>query len=64
MRHPIVRIGLRKLTNVFTEQGVAMLSSVLKAKTAIAVNIKLIRVFTRMREALLNNKDILLKQKG
>ena len=61
MRHPIGKIGLRKLTNVFTEQGVAMLSSVLKAKTAIAVNIKIIRVFTRMREALLNNKDILLK---
>ena len=52
---------MRKLPNVFTEQGVAMLSSVLKSETAIAVNIKIIRVFTRMREMLLNNKDILLK---
>ena len=55
------KMGLRKLPNVFTEQGVAMLSSVLKSETAIAVNIKIIRVFTRMREMILNNKDILLK---
>lgn len=45
----------------FTEQGVAMLSSVLGSKQAIAVNIQIIRVFTRMREILITNKDILAK---
>jgi phage regulator Rha-like protein len=45
----------------FTEQGVAMLSSVLNSPTAIEVNIQIIRVFTKMRELLLTNKDILLK---
>ena len=46
---------------VFTEQGVAMLSSVLNSPTAIEVNIQIIRVFSRMRELILANKDILLK---
>ena len=45
----------------FTEQGVAMLSSVLNSSTAIKVNIQIIRVFTKMKEMLLTNKDILLK---
>jgi len=43
----------------FTEQGVAMLSSVLNSPTAINVNIQIIRVFTKMRELLMTNKDIL-----
>lgn len=55
------KMGLRKLPNVFTEQGVAMLSSVLNSDTAIEVNIQIIRIFTRIREALLSNKDVLLK---
>ena len=55
------KMGLRKLPNVFTEQGVAMLSSVLNSETAIEVNIRIIRMFTRMREILLTNKGILLK---
>ena len=46
---------------VFTEQGVAMLSSVLNSETAIRVNIQIIRVFTRMRQMLLTHKDILLQ---
>jgi len=45
----------------FTEQGVAMLSSVLKSETAIRVNIQIIRIFTRMREMIMNHKDILLQ---
>ena len=53
--------GRRTLPYAFTEQGVAMLSSVLKSETAIHVNIQIIRVFTRLREVLLTNKDILLK---
>ena len=45
----------------FTEQGVAMLSSVLKSERAIAANIHIIRVFSRMRQMLLEHKDILIK---
>ncbi len=55
------KMGLWKLPNVFTEQGVAMLSSVLNSETAIDFNIMISRVFTRMREVLLTHKDILLK---
>jgi hypothetical protein len=49
------------LPYAFTEQGVAMLSSVLNSKQAIMVNIQIIRIFTRMRQMLLTHKDILLK---
>lgn len=55
------RMGLRKLPNVFTEQGVAMLSSVLNSETAIEVNIQIIRIFTRIREMLTKHQDVLLK---
>lgn len=53
--------GVRYLPLAFTEQGVAMLSSVLKSERAILVNIHIIRVFTRMREMLSTHKDVLLK---
>jgi len=53
--------GTRYRPLAFTEQGVAMLSSILGSNRAIQVNIHIIRVFTRMREMLLTNKDILLK---
>lgn len=55
------RGGTRKLPYAFTEQGVAMLSSILKSETAIQVNIQIIRVFTKMKQALLENKDLFLK---
>lgn len=55
--------GRRKLPFAFTEQGVAMLSSVLKSKTAIKVNIQIIRIFTQMRNLLSSHKEILLKLK-
>ncbi len=53
--------GRRKLPNAFTEQGVAMLSSILNSDTAIEVNIRIIRVFTRLREFALTHKEILLQ---
>jgi len=53
--------GRRKLPNAFTEHGVLMLSSVLNSQTAIQVNIKIMRVYTKLRQMLLTNKDILLK---
>jgi hypothetical protein len=51
--------GLRYMPLVFTEQGIAMLSSVLNSKQAIIVNIQIIRVFTKMRELLEKHKKIL-----
>jgi hypothetical protein len=53
--------GLRKPPLVFTEQGVSMLSSVLNSDSAIMVNIQIIRVFTKMRELLSTQKEILQK---
>jgi hypothetical protein len=55
------KMGLRYSPFCFTEQGVAMLSSVLKSETAIHVNIQIIRVFAKMKELLLTHKDILLQ---
>ena len=49
------------LPYAFTEQGVAMLSSVLNSERAIDVNIRIIRIFTKMREMIMTHKDILLK---
>jgi phage regulator Rha-like protein len=43
---------------VFTEQGVAMLSSVLNSERAIAVNIEIMRAFVRMRALLTQNKEL------
>ena len=55
------RMGLRYAPMAFTEQGVAMLSGVLNSDKAIAVNIQIMRVFTRMRELLMSSKELLLK---
>ena len=53
--------GTRYLPMVFTEQGVAMLSSVLNSKIAIQVNINIIRVFTKIRMLLETHQEILKK---
>jgi hypothetical protein len=53
--------GTRYPPMAFTEQGVAQLSSVLKSPRAIAVNIQIVRLFTRMRSVLASQKDLLLK---
>jgi len=55
------RMSLRKPPFVFTEQGVAMLSSVLNSDRAILVNIQIMRVFTKMRALLDSHKEILRK---
>jgi hypothetical protein len=49
------------LPYVFTEQGVAMLSTVLNSKRAILVNIEIIRAFVRLRELLSTHKDLARK---
>ncbi|MBL8823940.1 MAG: ORF6N domain-containing protein [Planctomycetia bacterium] len=53
--------GRRSLPYAFTEQGVAMLSSVLNSPRAIEVNIAIMRAFVRLRELLLSNKDLARK---
>jgi len=53
--------GRRHPPYVFTEQGVAMLSSVLSSERAIQVNILIMRAFTKLREILLSHKDLAAK---
>jgi hypothetical protein len=50
--------GRQYLPYVFTEQGVSMLSSVLKSKQAITVNVQIMRTFVKMRQFALENKDL------
>jgi hypothetical protein len=53
--------GRRTAPYVFTEQGVAMLSSVLKSPVAIQVNISIMRVFVKMRQWAVNYEDLVKK---
>lgn len=53
--------GRRKLPYAFTEQGVAMLSSVLRSKKAIEVNIQIMIVFTKVREIFLDSLGLKLE---
>jgi len=55
------RGGRRYLPFVFTEQGVAMLSSVLNSDRAIEINIQIMRAFVRLREIIASNKDLARK---
>ena len=55
---PIGRGGTRKPPMVFTEQGVAMLSSVLKSDCAIDVNIAIMRAFVQMRMLMTSHKKL------
>lgn len=59
--NPSIKQGLRYAPYAFTENGVAQPSSVLNSERAIAVNIQIIRLFTRMREMLLTHKDLILE---
>jgi len=52
------RGGRRTPPSVFTEQGVAMLSSVLRSEQAVQVNIAIMRAFVRLRELLVIHKDL------
>ncbi len=49
------------LPYVFTEHGVVMLSSVLKSKKAVAVNINIVKAFVRLRELAFSYKDLVRK---
>ena len=59
--NPSVRMGLRRRPYAFTEQGVAMLSSVLHSERAIEVNIAIMRAFVRLREIMTTHKDLARK---
>ena len=50
--------GARYLPMVFTELGVAMLSSILKSDRAIEVNIEIMRIFTKLRQTILGTNDL------
>ena len=51
-------MGLRRRPYAFTEQGVAMLSSVLNSEKAIQVNIAIMRAFVRLREFIATHKEL------
>src|SRR5690606_24133333 len=52
--------GTRKMPYAFTEHGVAMLSSVSRSEQGIQVNIRIVRVYTRMRQLILETKELWL----
>ncbi len=56
--------GKRKNPRVFTEHGVLMLSSVLNSERAVQVNIRIVRVYSRMRRMILNDKEVFRKLEG
>ncbi len=58
---PVGRGGRRYLPFVFTEQGVAMLSSVLRSRRAVLVNVEIMRAFVRLRGMLAAHKDLAQK---
>ena len=64
MRSQIVTSSRRKLSAVpyaFTEQGVAMLSSVLRSQRAVEVNIAIMRTFVQLRRLMDSNRDLRLR---
>jgi hypothetical protein len=58
MSKPSGRGGRRYLPYAFTEQGIAMLSSVLHSKRAVRVNIEIMRAFVRLRAMIASNKEL------
>jgi hypothetical protein len=58
MSNPAAKMGLRRRPYAFTEQGVAMLSSVLHSNRAIDVNIAIMRTFVRLRRLLLSHRQL------
>jgi hypothetical protein len=61
MSNPAAKMGLRRRPYAFTELGVAMLSTVLRSKSAIQVNVAIMRTFVRLRELLDTHRDVARK---
>jgi hypothetical protein len=59
--NPGAKMGLRRPPFAFTEQGVAMLSSVLRSERAVTVNIEIMRAFVRLREMLAGHAELARK---
>ena len=55
------KMGVRRAPYAFTEQGVAMLASVLKSETAIMASVKIMRAFVAMRRFLVQNANLLMR---
>jgi hypothetical protein len=58
---PAAKMGFRRSPHAFTEHGVAMLSSVLRSKKAVQVNIAIIRTFIKIRQILASNRELARK---
>jgi ORF6N domain len=56
--NPSAKMGLRRPPYVFTQEGIAMLSSVLRSERAIQMNIAIMRTFVRTRKLMTTHKDI------
>lgn len=56
--------NIKYLPYVFTEQGVTMLSCVLRSKRAVEVNIQIIRTFVKLREMIISNKGLRIKMEN
>lgn len=56
--NPNIKMSLRKHPYAFTEQGVAMLSSVLRSPQAVTVNIEIMRAFVRMRKLMATQEQV------
>lgn len=56
--NPGAKMGLRYAPYAFTEQGVAMLSSVLRSERAVEINIGIMRAFVKLRQVLATNEDL------
>ena len=63
LSHIVTSPGLKHAPNVFafTEQGVAMLSSVLKSERAVDVNIQIMRTFVKLREMIAGHKELAMR---
>jgi len=59
--NPKAKMGLRRQPYAFTEQGVAMLSSVLRSERAVRVNVEIMRTFVRLRQLLATHADLTRK---
>lgn len=55
---PEMKMGLRRPPRAFTQEGVAMLSGVLRSRQAVFVNIAIMRTFVRLREMIASNADL------
>lgn len=63
LTHSNTGIHLRHLPNLFTENGIAMLSSVLRSERAIQVNIAIMRIFTKLRSFLILENELRVEVK-